>query len=83
MNCQAISREMPNVKPFFSYALDHLKGRIDPRVNVSIFHRNSCEDKCLSAVDLFTWGIFRSHERNDRQWYECYQQKVLLNEQYP
>jgi hypothetical protein len=77
------SKGKAEVSEFNAYVMEHLKGRIDPRVSVNIFHRESCADRCLSAIDLFTWGIFRSHERSDTQWLDCFRSKVLLDGQFP
>ncbi len=66
------------IDEFNSYIESHLKGRIDPRVPLSIKHLDSQAEKVLQAVDLFCWGIFRKYERNDTEWFDVFQEKVKL-----
>lgn len=70
------------IADFNRYVLTHLQGRIDPDCPVNIVHRDSCEDTGLSAVDLFCWGVFRKHERNDTEWYGDYRDKIVLDDTY-
>jgi hypothetical protein len=67
---------------FNRYVWQNLQGRLDPRIPLSIQHRDSCTDCGLSAVDLFCWGVFRKYERNDEDWYREFASKVLLDERY-
>ncbi|HEY1785193.1 MAG TPA: DUF3800 domain-containing protein [Pirellulales bacterium] len=60
-----------------------LESRLDPRIKLSIFHRNSCDDSGLSAIDLFCWGIARRHERADDEWYNDFREKIRLDHRYP
>ena len=61
------------------YILWQLKGKIDPKVPLGIAHIDSCVDKCLNAVDLFAWGIFRKYERKDEEWCNAYKEKIKLD----
>ena len=70
------------IADFNRYVLTHIQGRIDPSCPVNIQHRNSREDTGLSAVDLFCWGVFRKHERNDTEWYADYRDKIILDGTY-
>lgn len=36
----------------------------------------------LQAVDLFSWGIFRKHERNDVVWFNVFRDKVRRDDRY-
>lgn len=76
------SKGRREIREFNDHALTQVQARIDPRVNISIFHRDSCADRCLSAIDLFCWGIHRKHEWNDEEWYSCYKNKIICDERY-
>ena len=67
---------------FNSYLAHQLKGRIDPRVPLDIYHWNSHETQGLQAVDLFSWGIFRNHERGDNAWRKVFAEKVRFDDIY-
>lgn len=76
------SKNKSEIRDFNQYVVNNLEGRIDPRCRVDVLHRSSAEDKCLSAADLFCWGIFRRHERGDAEWYDVYRSKVRCDERY-
>jgi len=38
--------------------------------------RAPTEDLGLRAADLFSWGTFRKHERNDAVWFDVFRPKV-------
>ena len=73
------SREIAD---FNNYIYSNLQSRFDPIVKMAIYHHDSCSDRGLSAIDLFCWGIFRRHERNDNEWYEVFQSKIAMDERY-
>jgi hypothetical protein len=77
------SKNQFEMAEFNDYVLANLKGRIDPRVAVKIYHHDSYSDPGLSAVDLFCWGVFRKHERSDEEWYGEYRDKVIADLGYP
>ncbi|MCC6126767.1 MAG: DUF3800 domain-containing protein [Pirellulales bacterium] len=77
------SKKKREMEEFNEYVFSQLKTRIDPRVQLTIHHRDSCAVRNLSAVDLFSWGIFRRYERNDREWHDCYRDKILFDGYYP
>lgn len=64
------------VREFDEYVIRQLKGLVDPKVPLDIFHDSSTENPCLQAVDLFCWGIFRRHEGDDPEWYSVFSEKV-------
>ncbi|MEX2168371.1 MAG: DUF3800 domain-containing protein [Pirellulales bacterium] len=70
------------IADFNQYLLGQLQGRLDPRASLNIYHRRSNVDLGLSAADLFCWGVFRKRESADRAWYDLFQEKVRLDEQY-
>jgi hypothetical protein len=67
---------------FNEYIVRQVQGRIDPRIPLTIAHRTSHEHRGLQAVDLFSWGVFRSYERRDRQWRETFAEKVKYDDLY-
>jgi len=70
------------VQDFNQYIFAQLKGRLDPKVPLDIYHRDSCESIGLQAVDLFCWGIFRKYERKDLAWHDIFKDKVILDTLY-
>jgi len=76
------SKRKPELIEFNEYLKSNLKARLDPKVHVSIHHRDSCADLCLNAIDLFCWGIFRRYERNDTEWYDVYSSKIEYEDKY-
>ena len=67
---------------FNEYIIRQLKGRIDPRVPLDIYHYASHENFGLQAVDLFCWGIFRKYERNDLKWYHVFKEKIKFDDRF-
>jgi hypothetical protein len=67
------------IAEFNRYIRTQIESRLDPRAPLRIYHRDSCADCGLSAVDLFCWGIYRKHEQNDEEWYREYQDKIVLD----
>jgi hypothetical protein len=53
------SKSKPEIAEFNGYISGQLKGKVDPKVLLNIVHKDSCDDLCLSAADLFAWGVFR------------------------
>lgn len=76
------SKGKDGMRTFNESMENQLKGRLDPKVPLSIFHRDSCLDGGLSAADLFCWGVFRKHERDDTRWFDVFADKVRLDERY-
>ena len=75
-------KSQEQIKEFNRYIFNQLKAKFNPNVPLNFFHKNSKEIPALQAVDLFSWGIFRSYERKDFEWYDIYKDKVKFNEQY-
>lgn len=76
------SKRKPELIEFNEYVKSNLKASLDPKVRISIHHRDSCADLCLNAIDLFCWGIFRRYERNDTEWYDIYSEKISFEDKY-
>jgi len=74
------SKGKREIQDFNCYIIRQLKGRLDPRVPLKIDHIASYQDAGLQAADLFAWGILRKYERDDLEWFNCYAEKVLLDE---
>jgi len=70
------------IKEFNEYIIRQLQGRIDPNVPLNIIHGNSTHYHGLQAVDLFSWGIFRTYEKKDTEWYKIFNGKVKFNGTY-
>ncbi|PIV39827.1 MAG: hypothetical protein COW11_03030 [Candidatus Omnitrophica bacterium CG12_big_fil_rev_8_21_14_0_65_43_15] len=77
------SKSKPEIQEFNSYIMRALKGRLDPKVPLDIYHYLSHENAGLQAADMFCWGIFRKYEKNDSEWLEIYNQdKVRYEDLY-
>lgn len=76
------SKSKKEIKEFDDYLIRQLKGRIDPRIPLDIDHHLSHEDRLLQAVDLFSWGIFRKHEKGDHEWFNIFRDKVKYDDIY-
>ena len=72
------SKSKQNIKKFDSYILSQMKGRVHPKVPLTIKHVNSLESQGIQVVDLFSWGIFRKYEREDTEWYNYFKEKIKL-----
>jgi len=77
------SKSRREIADFNLYIINQLKSRFKPTARLSIYHNNSCDNLGLSVADLFCWGIFRRHERDDREWYDHYQEHIALDDRYP
>ena len=76
------SKSKPEIAEFDRYVLSNLQGKIDPKIPLIISHRDSQEDLCLNAVDLFSWGVFRKYEKKDMDWYEVFKGKIRYEDLY-
>ena len=70
------------IKEFNDYIISELQGRINPNVPLNIIHGNSIHYPGLQAADLFSWGIFRTYEKKDFEWYRDFERKVKFNGTY-
>lgn len=76
------SKSRREVGEFNGYIVRQLTGRIDPLVPLDIYHHSSHENLGLQAVDIFSWGVYRKHERNDREWYDVFKERVKYDDRY-
>lgn len=76
------SKGKREIAEFNSYLIQQLEGTINPRVPFEILHRRSVDTPGLQAADLFSWGIYRKHERKDSSWYRVFQSKIRLDDVY-
>lgn len=70
------------IKDFNQYIKNQLQALLPLNTKLNITHESSEENLCLQAVDLFCWGISRKHTYNDREWYDCYKEKVRYDRKY-
>jgi len=75
-------KTVDEVAQFNNYIVRQVQGSIDPRIPLDIAHRSSQEHGGLQAVDLFSWGIFRSYERKDPDWKRVFQEKIFYDDVY-
>lgn len=77
------SKARPEIEEFNSYIMRALKGRLDPKVPLDIYHYLSHESLGLQASDIFCWGIFRKYEKKDLEWFNIfYKDKVQYDDLY-
>ena len=76
------SKSRPQIVEFNQYIYRQLMTKVDPKIPLEIKHKDSCSDYGLSAVDLFSWGIFRKYERKDLEWYNLFKEKVVFEDIY-
>ncbi len=76
------SKSKPEIRDFNQYIINQLKGRLDPKVPLDIYHYVSHENLGLQAVDLFSWGFFRKYEKKDLEWFDVFKKKVVFDDLY-
>lgn len=76
------SKSRREIGEFNDYIVRQLKGRIDPKVPLDIYHHRSQENLGLQATDLFSWGIFRKYERSDLEWFTVFEEKIRYEDRY-
>ena len=76
------SKSRKEIREFNDYLVRQLNGKIDPQIPLDINHHLSHEDLPLQAVDLFSWGIFRKYEKNDKQWFDVFAGNIKYDEIY-
>jgi len=56
-----------------------------PEILERVFHLThelSQNNPGLQATDLFSWGIFRKHERQDDEWYSFFSEWIIFEDEY-
>jgi hypothetical protein len=76
------SKSKKEIREFNDYLIRHLSGRIEPKIPLDIDHHLSHEDLPLQAVDLFSWGIFRKYEKDDREWFNVFKDQIKYDDVY-
>lgn len=76
------SKSQKEIAEFNQYVFDQLQGRINPKVILNIEHRTSHIYRGLQSVDVFCWGIFRTYERKDFDWFNVFKGKIKYNEMF-
>ncbi len=72
------SKNKRAVKEFNEHTFANLKSRLNHKVPLVIHHYDSQTVGELQAADLFAWGIFRKHEKDDMEWYRFYKNRIQL-----
>jgi len=76
------SKTKKNIFEFNQYILRQIKSKFDPKVPLDIYHYDSKQNLGLQAVDLFCWGIFRKYEKDDKEWFNIFKDKIVYDQQY-
>lgn len=76
------SKTKRNIAEFNRYILRQIKSKFDPKVPLDVYHLDSKQNFGLQAVDIFCWGIFRKHEKQDEKWHKVFKEKIVYDEQY-
>jgi hypothetical protein len=76
------SKPAPEIREFNAYIRAQLKGRINPKIPLNIYHWDSKENMGLQACDMFCWGIFQKRERNKAEWYNLFTDKIVFDSIY-
>lgn len=76
------SKDKKGIGDFNAYVIQQLEGRIDPKVPLDIYHHKSHVNLGIQAADLFSWGIFRSYEKDDFEWFDIFSERVIYNSRY-
>jgi hypothetical protein len=70
-------KSKPEISDFNRYIMSSIKGRLEPKVPLTITHDLSHQNFGLQAVDLFCWGIARKYEKKDTVWLEMIKFETL------
>jgi len=69
------------IQEFNSYLISHLQGKVEPGIPLNIYHQTSEREFGLQAVDMFSWGLFRSHEKTDTEWLNVFKDRVRCDQE--
>jgi len=72
------SKSTAQIETFNQYIVQQVEARLNIQVPLNIKHANSTQFYGLQAVDIFSWGIFRSFERKDKEWFSVFESKVAF-----
>jgi hypothetical protein len=71
------SKNKKEIDIFNQYIQVNLQNMVLPNTLFYITHAISHEELGLQAVDLFSSGIRRRYEENDKSWYELFEFRIL------
>ena len=74
------SKGRPEITEFNNCIRSQLKAKIKPNIPINIKHLRSHENHGLQACDLFSYGIFLTHERLRSEWREMFKSKIVSDE---
>lgn len=74
------SQTKTKMKEFDYYIKESLKLRLNKKVLIDIYHRNSTESFGLQAFDMFCSGIFSNYEKKKKDWLKIFEEKMKYNE---
>ncbi len=70
------------IKDFNQYVENQLQALLPLETKLFISHEASYENPGLQAVDMYCWGIARKDDREDRDWYDLYRDKIQFETIY-
>lgn len=76
------SKGKPEILNFNHYIQSQLEARISPVVPLHINHIDSCDNRGIQAVDMFSYGVFEAHERRKPEWFAIFEEKVAFRTVY-
>ena len=76
------SKSKPEIVEFNSYIRRQLEAELDPKIPLNIYHFSSIESGGLQAADMFSYGIFKKHERRRMDWLNIFKEKVMYDSVY-
>lgn len=72
----------PEIEEFNTYIRRQLEGRLSPNIPLEISHSHSDEQPGIQVADMFAWGIFHKYEYGDKEWYSCFEEKIIFDKQF-
>ena len=76
------SKGKPEIEDFNSYIAQQLKGRLNPKTPLDIYHLRSHDTPGLQVADMFCWGIFQKYERGKTEWHDIFKEKILYDKPF-
>ena len=76
------SKGKPEIEDFNSYIGQQLKGRLNPKTPLDIYHLRSHDTPGLQVADMFCWGVFQKYERGKKEWYDIFKEKILYDKPF-
>lgn len=76
------SKNKAETKDFNQYLTNQLEALLPLNTALYISHLSSIESAELQAADMFSWGIFRKYENNDKLWYDVFKDKIKFKTEY-